>query len=35
LSCGLNPTAKQGTYRYNRHILIFRFEQILCLAPKK
>ena len=35
LCCGLNSTAKQGTYRYIRHILIFRFVQVLCLAPKK
>ena len=34
LCWGWNPTVRQGTYRYARHALIFRFEQIIFLAPK-
>ena len=34
LCCGLNPTVRQGSYRSNRHILLFRFEQNIFFAPK-
>ena len=34
LSCDLNATIKQGAYGYIRHIMVFRFEQIVCLASK-
>jgi hypothetical protein len=29
----LNPTVRQGSYRYAKTIMVFGFEQILCSTP--